>query len=43
MTSGGSDFHAAFDAFLTFYIGKIKFRKIQIFIKFLSGIDDGLF
>src|SRR5690606_20001724 len=39
MSARCGDFHAAFDAFLTSYIGKVKFGKIQIFVIFLLYVN----
>src|SRR5690554_6759399 len=33
MSASSSNFHTAFNALLPFYIGKIEFGKIQVFIK----------
>src|SRR5690606_20893387 len=41
--TGRSNFHTAFDTLLPFYIGKIMFRKVEMFMKLLTGIHIGSF
>ena len=43
MSAGRCNFHASLNGFLSLYIGKIMFRKLQIFIEFFPCIYQGLF